>query len=34
MWLVVAIAATFGVFTFVNVPWLQPLTEQHYIQVK
>jgi 4-hydroxybenzoate polyprenyltransferase len=33
MWLVAAIAVTFGVFTLVNVPWLQPLTEQHFIRL-
>ena len=33
MWLVLAVAVTFGVFTLVNVPALQPLTSQQFIKL-
>lgn len=33
MWLLLIIIAIFGIFTFVNVPSLEPLTAQHFITI-
>lgn len=34
LWIVALVAVIFGVFTFVNVPMLEPVTSQQYVQLK